>query len=122
MPTLASEAGISTSTFQLWKQKGEEQTRGKYSAFSAHLKKAESDYRAYYLKKIQDAARESSVETRKTVQTIGEGDGPGGRRNYATVDHRGKEHSRIKCNKSVKCLLTMQIGVTILLHPPVKCL
>ena len=65
---------IAPSTFGRWKQKGEEQTRGKYSAFCTHLKKAESDYRAYYLKKIQDAANESSVETRKTVRTDGDGE------------------------------------------------
>ena len=68
------KAGISTSTFQLWKQKGQEQVRGQYSDFSAHLKKAEADYRAYYLKTIQDAAKESSVETRKTTRTAGDGD------------------------------------------------
>ena len=28
------KAGISTSTFQLWKQKGQEQDRGQYSDFS----------------------------------------------------------------------------------------
>ena len=65
------KAGISTSTFQLWKQKGQEQQKGR---FSAHLKKAEAEFRAHYLKKIQQAADESSVETRKTVRTIGEGD------------------------------------------------
>ena len=68
------KAGISTSTFQLWKQKGQEQARGQYSDFSDHLKKAEADYRAYYLKTIQDAAKESSVETRKTTRTAGDGD------------------------------------------------
>ena len=66
--------GIAKSTFQRWKVKGQEQARGQFSAFCAHLKKAESDYRAYYLKKIQDAANESSVETKKTVRTDGDGE------------------------------------------------
>ena len=46
------KAGISTSTFQLWKQKGQEQQKGRFSAFSAHLKKAEAEFRAHHLKKI----------------------------------------------------------------------
>ena len=73
------EAGISTSTFQLWKQKGQEQKTGRFSEFSAHLKKAEAEFRAHYLKKIRQAVDESSVETRKTVWTIGDGDDQGGR-------------------------------------------
>ena len=68
------KAGISTSTFQLWKQKGQEQARGQYSDFSDELKRAEADFRAHHLKKIQDTANESSVETRKTTRTAGDGD------------------------------------------------
>ena len=45
------KAGISTSTFQLWKQKGQEQARGQYSDFSDELKRAEADFRAHHLKK-----------------------------------------------------------------------
>ena len=68
------KAGISTSTFQLWKQKGQEQARGQYSDFSDELKSAEADFRAHHLKKIQDTANASSVETRKTTRTAGNGD------------------------------------------------
>ena len=42
------KAGISTSTFQLWKQNGQEQARGQYSDFSDELKRAEADFRAHY--------------------------------------------------------------------------
>ena len=38
------------------------------------LKRAEADFRAHHLKKIQDTANESSVETRKTTRTAGDGD------------------------------------------------
>ena len=64
------KAGISKSTFQLWKKKGQEQKKGQFSDFSDELEEAEADFRAHHLKKIQ----ESSVETRKTVRTIGDGD------------------------------------------------
>ena len=53
------KAGISTSTFQLWKQKGQEQQKGKFSEFSDNLKKAEADFRAHYLKKILNAEDDS---------------------------------------------------------------
>ena len=68
------KAGISQSTFHLWKQKGQEQKKGRFSEFSDKLEKAEAEFRAHYLKKIQQAADESSVETRKTIRTIGDGD------------------------------------------------
>ena len=54
------KAGISKSTFQLWKQRGQEQKRGQYPDFSDHLEKAEADFRAHYLKKIQEAAKGDS--------------------------------------------------------------
>ena len=57
-----------------WKQKGQEQARRQYSDFSDELKRAEADFRAHHLKKIQDTANESSVETRKTTRTAGDGD------------------------------------------------
>ena len=65
---------LNKHTFQLWKQKGQEQARGQYSDFSDELKRAEADFRAHHLKKIQDTANESSVETRKTTRTAGDGD------------------------------------------------
>ena len=68
------KAGISQSTFHLWKQKGQEQKKGRFSEVSDKLEKAEAEFRAHYLKKIQQAADESSVETRKTIRTIGDGD------------------------------------------------
>ena len=43
---LAAKAKIQQSTFHLWKQKGEEQKTGRFSAFSAHLEKTEADFRA----------------------------------------------------------------------------
>ena len=84
------KAGISTSTFQLWKQKGQEQDRGQYSDFSDELKRAEADFRAHHLKRIQEAANESSVETAEDGPDDRRRgrpeDVPGGRRNYAIPD------------------------------------
>ena len=40
----------------------------------SELEKAEADFRQFHLRQIQEAANESSVETRKTVRTIGSGE------------------------------------------------
>ena len=74
MPTLASRRASQQARSNCGNRRARSRPRGHYSAFSAHLKKAEAEFRACYLKTIQQAAKESSVETRKTVRTVGEGD------------------------------------------------
>ena len=67
-------AGIGQSTFHKWKLQGQAARSGLFREFVDKLKRAEADFRAHHLKKIQDAANESSVETRKTTRTAGDGD------------------------------------------------
>ena len=67
-------AGIGQSTFHKWKSQGQAARSGLFREFVDKLKKAEAEFRAHHLKKIQDAANESSVETRKTTRTAGDGD------------------------------------------------
>ena len=50
------KAGISTSTFQLWKQKGQEQRSGRFSDFSDELKEAEAGFRAKSRKRLSRTA------------------------------------------------------------------
>ena len=68
------QAGISESTFHLWKKKGAEQKRGRFSEFSEELKAAEAGFRAVRLKRLVDAAEQSKVKTKKTVRSMGDGD------------------------------------------------
>ena len=68
------KAGISKSTFQLWKKKGQEQKRGHYLDFLDELKEAEAGFRATRLQRLVDAAEKSKVRVRKTVRSVGEGD------------------------------------------------
>ena len=68
------QAGISTSTFHLWKQKGQEQKKGRVSEFLDELKEAEAGFRATRLQRLVDAAEKSHVRVRKTVRSVGEGD------------------------------------------------
>ena len=50
-------AGICNSTFHKWKLQGQAARSGLFREFVDKLKKAEADFRAHHLKKIQDAAR-----------------------------------------------------------------
>ena len=68
------QAGISTSTFHLWKQKGQEQKKGRVSEFLDELKEAEAGFLATRLQRLVDAAEKSQVRVRKTVRNVGEGD------------------------------------------------
>ena len=49
------KAGISKSTFQLWKKKGQEQKRGHYLDFLDELKEAEAGFRATRLQRLVEA-------------------------------------------------------------------
>ena len=74
MPTLASRRASQQARSNCGNRRARSQARGQYSDFSDELKRAEADFRAHHLKKIQDTANESSVETRKTTRTAGDGD------------------------------------------------
>ena len=67
-------AGIGKSTFQTWKAKGLAAKSGQFRYFLHELEKAEARFRQFHLKRIQEAANEASVETRKIVKTIGSGE------------------------------------------------
>ena len=68
------KAGINESTFHRWKQKGQEQDRGRFREFCNELKGAEAGFRAVRLQRIVDAAEKSQVRVRKTVRSMGDGD------------------------------------------------
>ena len=68
------KAGIDESTFHRWKQKGQEQDRGRFREFCNELKGAEAGFRAIRLQRIVDAAEKSQVRVRKTVRSMGDGD------------------------------------------------
>ena len=66
--------GIAKSTFKRWKQKGQEQARGRFSDFCDLLEEAEAGFKATRLQRLVDAAEKSKVRVRKTVRSMGEGD------------------------------------------------
>ena len=67
------KAGINESTFHRWKQKGQEQDRGRFREFCNELKGAEAGFRAVRLQRIVDAAEQSKVRIKKTVRSMGDG-------------------------------------------------
>ena len=67
------KAGINESTFHRWKQKGQEQDRGRFREFCNELKGAEAGFRAVRLQRIVDAAEQSKGRIKKTVRSMGDG-------------------------------------------------
>ena len=74
-PTLAWLQASASPRSKPGKRKGRLRgLAGRFLDFLDELEKAEARFRQFHLRRIQEAANEASVETRKIVKTIGSGE------------------------------------------------